>query len=179
LSQRDAALACARRAAPRTRPDFIKASTSAFSEWHYIDLAYAPAGDGGVPPSCGSSQQNIVWALEAAAAVLRSAKSDGWSRSTMLRFLIHFMGDIHQARARVLGRTRSARARVSSAGELSSHVCAGARGRACSRRRRAPRRAAVLVSHTRRGDTAARRRAVACVPSEHMHIPADCADTHT
>jgi hypothetical protein len=80
------------------RPDFIKASTAAFSEWHYIDLPYAPAGDGGAAPTCGGGAQNIVWALEAAAAVLRSAKSDPWSRSTMLRFLIHFMGDVHQAR---------------------------------------------------------------------------------
>ena len=83
--------------APCVRPDFIKASTTAFSQWHYIDLAYAPAGDGGVPPTCGESQ-NIVWALENCASVLRSAKSDAWSRSTMLRFIIHFMGDLHQAR---------------------------------------------------------------------------------
>ena len=83
--------------AARLRPDFIKASTTAFSQWHYIDLPYAPAGDGGAPPVC-SEAQNVVWALENAAAVLRSAKSDAWSRSTMLRFLIHFMGDLHQAR---------------------------------------------------------------------------------
>lgn len=80
------------------RPDFIKASTTAFSQWHYIDLPYAPAGDGGRAPACGEAQ-NIVWALENAAAVLRSAKSDPWARSTMVRFLIHFMGDLHQVRA--------------------------------------------------------------------------------
>ena len=90
------------RPSPRARaarPDFIKASTTAFSEWHYIDLPYAPDGDGGAAPACGGEAQNIVWALENAAAVLRSPRSDPWSRSTMLRFMIHFMGDVHQARA--------------------------------------------------------------------------------
>ena len=47
-----------------------------------------------------SDTQNIVWALENAASVLRSTKSDPWSRSTMIRFLIHFMGDLHQVRSR-------------------------------------------------------------------------------
>jgi hypothetical protein len=144
-------LVCAR------RPDFIKASTSAFSEWHYIDLAYAPAGDGGVAPSCGAAQQNIVWALEAAAAVLRSPKSDGWSRSTMLRFLIHFMGDIHQARARACSSDACARRRASErASELSSPFeCARAHWRgmcaACAARRGA-------WGHSRRGDASAPRR---------------------
>jgi hypothetical protein len=114
----------------RRRPDFIKASTAAFSEWHYIDLPYAPAGDGGAAPTCGGGAQNIVWALEAAAAVLRSAKSDPWSRSTMLRFLIHFMGDVHQARRGAAANPRETfrappRQRVQSAARaLSGCACA-------------------------------------------------------
>jgi len=50
-------------------------------------------------PSCPETPVNIVWALEEAAAVLRSSHSDPWSRSLMLRYLIHLVGDAHQVRA--------------------------------------------------------------------------------
>jgi len=100
------------------RPDHIKTSTAAFSAWHYINLvrarislcdsprissyltallqAWAPPGGGGHVPVCPPPQENLLWALEASAAVLRSPKSDAWSRSMMLRMLIHLMGDAHQ-----------------------------------------------------------------------------------
>ena len=72
----------------------MKGSTHAFDAWHFIDLPITVAGS--APPACPGPHVNIVWALEEAAATLRSRHSDAWSRGLFLRVIVHLVGDIHQ-----------------------------------------------------------------------------------
>jgi S1/P1 Nuclease len=76
--------------------DQLKGSTHAFDSWHYIDTPIAVVAAEFAPPASCPSTVHVVWALEAAAASLRSNHSDAWSRGFMLRVLIHLMGDVHQ-----------------------------------------------------------------------------------
>ena len=51
---------------------------------------------GSGPPACPGPHVNVVWALEEAAATLRSRHSDSWARGFFLRVMVHLVGDIHQ-----------------------------------------------------------------------------------
>lgn len=74
--------------------DWLKGSSvRAFDRWHYIDLPYSPDGLKGVAPDL---QNNVVWAINQSQTVLKSRRSNEFEKALFLRFLIHFMGDIHQ-----------------------------------------------------------------------------------
>ena len=74
-------------------PDWLFGhDVTAFANWHYIDRGYA--ADETVPQSFDS--HNVVWAINQAIHVLNSRRSTDGEKAIFLRFLIHFVGDIHQ-----------------------------------------------------------------------------------
>lgn len=62
-------------------------------ELHFIDFPFSP--DGTALPEDEPKEENIVKALDENVAILRSDASDA-DKATALRFVIHFVGDIHQ-----------------------------------------------------------------------------------
>ena len=86
--------------------DLIKASTDAFSAWHYADTPLV-LNSSRVTPSPGwtdassaalvSDGDNLVWALSRCFSVLQSeSRAEAAMRALFLRALLHFMGDLHQ-----------------------------------------------------------------------------------
>ena len=62
--------------------------------WHFIDNAVCRLSD---PTACPPPQEdNIVTALTEAHSTVYSKKAATLDRARQLRFIIHFMGDIHQ-----------------------------------------------------------------------------------
>ena len=82
---------------------FVKASTwadslryadmTAFNTWHYINM---PLIRGKSIKLASWQKQNVVWAIDQAAQVLRSNKTNDLEKALFLRFYIHLVGDIHQ-----------------------------------------------------------------------------------
>jgi len=68
-------------------------SIYAFSSWHYIHQ-YLSLDDTRPPQVYG--KHNIVWAINQAKTVLRSPRANSFEKGMFLRFLIHFISDIHQ-----------------------------------------------------------------------------------
>jgi len=66
---------------------------NAFDIWHYRD---APYNADGLPEVAPAGEQNVVWAIKQATATLKSPDAGDFEKALMLRFLIHFAGDIHQ-----------------------------------------------------------------------------------
>ncbi len=64
----------------------------AFSGWHYVDLPYNPGHLARVAPP---RDENVVWAIGEATSALRGDAGD-LPKAMMLRFLLHFVGDLHQ-----------------------------------------------------------------------------------
>lgn len=60
----------------------------AYDPWHYIDLDYND------PKFL--SNQNVVWAILESSTILSARGPNAFEKSFFLRFLIHFVGDIHQ-----------------------------------------------------------------------------------
>jgi hypothetical protein len=86
---------------PRTRlfdqsatwADRIKGNdVHAFDSWHFINLSFSP--DGSVLPKI--PKENVVWAINQSLATLQSPKASSFEQALFLRFLIHFVGDVHQ-----------------------------------------------------------------------------------
>lgn len=67
----------------------------ASSSWHYIDLPYSM--DGTNAPS-DSEIENVVWAIKQGYSTMSGYKRDSAVLETalMLRYLVHFVGDLHQ-----------------------------------------------------------------------------------
>jgi hypothetical protein len=65
----------------------------AFNNWHFINTAYNPDNLPNLPKT---DQETVVWAINQALTTLQSAKAADFEKALMLRFLIHFVGDIHQ-----------------------------------------------------------------------------------
>ena len=63
-----------------------------FDHWHYIDKGFSHDGS----KFQVAEKQNIVWAIHKSLKGLRSRASNTFEKALMLRFLIHFVGDIHQ-----------------------------------------------------------------------------------
>jgi len=61
--------------------------------WHYIDFHFRTDGK---PTTNQPDAENAVWAIEKFSAVLKDKTKPDAERSEALRFLIHFVGDIHQ-----------------------------------------------------------------------------------
>ncbi len=63
------------------------------ARWHYIDLYFRSDG---VATDLKAEPENVVWAINKFSAQLARKASGKAGRSTALRYLIHFVGDIHQ-----------------------------------------------------------------------------------
>lgn len=64
--------------------------------WHYIEKQYIE--DSSVMPNGKEAKENVVWAINEAVSTLKNRNSANAKLETalMLRFLIHFVGDLHQ-----------------------------------------------------------------------------------
>jgi nuclease S1 len=89
---------------PRNSDPFADASTWAddfraqhpeTGPWHFIDIPRG-AHKGPLEPYCPPATGCVVSALEAQLRVLKNPKSSVAARADALRFIIHFVGDIHQ-----------------------------------------------------------------------------------
>lgn len=75
-------------------PDTIRGQQiDAFTTWHYIDQPLFLTGKAYrhkvYPP-------NVVWAINQSMAVLMSPQAQTYQKAWFFRFLVHFVGDIHQ-----------------------------------------------------------------------------------
>lgn len=61
--------------------------------WHYIDLPFRTDGK---PTQTKPSELNIVWAIKHYSEMLVEKSKTPAERAEALRYLIHFVGDIHQ-----------------------------------------------------------------------------------
>jgi len=78
-----------------TWPDDIRGIRPEASPWHYIDI---PRGNTlhDVEQFCDPSKGCVTRAITDQLAILRSSEVDPQKRADALRFLIHFVGDLHQ-----------------------------------------------------------------------------------
>lgn len=61
--------------------------------WHYIDL---PIRADGKPTKTKPDEENVVWAIKRFSEILKDASKPDAERADALRYLIHFVGDVHQ-----------------------------------------------------------------------------------
>lgn len=61
--------------------------------WHYINFHFR---DDGKPVDNKPLEENVVWAIERFKKVLADKKRPDLERADALRYLIHFVGDVHQ-----------------------------------------------------------------------------------
>lgn len=65
----------------------------AFDDWHFINQPFSPDGSS---PDHAINKQNVVWAIKQSQRVLQSRRAPFQQKAMFLRFLIHFVGDVHQ-----------------------------------------------------------------------------------
>ncbi len=64
--------------------------------WHYIDIPRGtPRGDGSLTQYCGNAGC-VTEALTAQIAILKNKSAEPAKRAEALRYIIHFVGDLHQ-----------------------------------------------------------------------------------
>jgi len=63
--------------------------------WHFIDIPLG-ASESSIPKYCPPDTGCVTSALAAQLAILRNTQSSPQARADALRYLIHFVGDIHQ-----------------------------------------------------------------------------------
>ena len=66
--------------------------------WHYIDIpreAKKPANGSGLSAYCGA-QSCVTEAIKAQVTILQDKTADAAKRADALRYIIHFVGDLHQ-----------------------------------------------------------------------------------
>jgi len=73
--------------------DDIRGQRRETGPWHYIDYHFRTDGK---PTTNKPDAENAVWAIEKFSAILKDKSKPDAERSEALRFLIHFVGDIHQ-----------------------------------------------------------------------------------
>jgi len=78
-----------------TWADDLRGSRPEASPWHYIDIPRG-APRSALAESCPASSSCVTSALEHQVELLRSDGSDARVRADALRFIIHFVGDLHQ-----------------------------------------------------------------------------------
>ena len=78
-----------------TWADDLRCSRPEASPWHYIDIPRG-APRSAIAESCPASTGCVTSALEHQIEVLRSNATDARVRADALRFIIHFVGDLHQ-----------------------------------------------------------------------------------
>lgn len=78
-----------------TWPDDIRSQRPDTAPWHYVDI---PLGTKvrDVEKFCDPKQGCVTWAIRDELATLRSPDADAQKKADALRFLIHFVGDLHQ-----------------------------------------------------------------------------------
>ena len=78
-----------------TWADDVRGARPATAPWHYVDI---PRGTTrrDVEKYCDPKEGCVTHAIRDALAVLRSPDADAQKRAEALRFLIHFVGDLHQ-----------------------------------------------------------------------------------
>jgi hypothetical protein len=78
-----------------TWPDDIRGIRPEASPWHYIDI---PRGTTvrDVEKFCDPKESCVTRAIADNLAILRSSEADPQKRADALRFVIHFVGDLHQ-----------------------------------------------------------------------------------
>lgn len=70
----------------------VQRDITAFSQWHYIDKYFTTEN----LPLPSTQQPNVVWAINESYKVLASDKPAAFEKALFLRFLVHFVADIHQ-----------------------------------------------------------------------------------
>jgi hypothetical protein len=78
-----------------TWPDDIRAMRPETAPWHYVDIPLGTTRRD-VEKFCDPKESCVTRAIADQLAILRSADSDPRMRADALRFLIHFVGDLHQ-----------------------------------------------------------------------------------
>ncbi len=85
--------------APAKTPDFITAAvwaddtkTRENGPWHYIDFYFRADGK---PTDLKPDSENVVWAIGKFSSVLKNRSASDSDRGEALRYLLHFVGDIH------------------------------------------------------------------------------------
>ena len=63
------------------------------ASWHYIDLYFSADG---TPNNLQPRHKNVVWAIKKFTEQLKNKSLPTTMRANALRYLIHFVGDIHQ-----------------------------------------------------------------------------------
>jgi hypothetical protein len=78
-----------------TWADDIRSVRPEASTWHYIDI---PRGGtkADFAAACPEKERCVTWALRTQVEILRAAGSTPQQRADALRFIVHFVGDIHQ-----------------------------------------------------------------------------------
>ncbi len=78
-----------------TWPDDIRGLRPETPPWHYIDI---PRGTKirDLEKFCDPKESCVTHAIKDQLAILRSSEADPQKRGDALRFLIHFVGDVHQ-----------------------------------------------------------------------------------
>jgi hypothetical protein len=61
--------------------------------WHYIDIFFRQDGK---PTSLRPDAENVVWAIDKFSRILADKSRPDLERADALRYLLHFVGDIHQ-----------------------------------------------------------------------------------
>jgi S1/P1 Nuclease len=78
-----------------TWPDDIRALRPETASWHYVDIPLGTTRRD-VEKFCDPKESCVTRAITDQLAILRSADADPQKRADALRFLIHFVGDLHQ-----------------------------------------------------------------------------------
>ena len=78
-----------------TWPDDIRALRPETAPWHYVDIPLGTTRRD-VEKFCDPKESCVTRAITDQLAILRSLEGDPQKRADALRFLIHFVGDLHQ-----------------------------------------------------------------------------------
>ncbi|HXP82169.1 MAG TPA: S1/P1 nuclease [Verrucomicrobiae bacterium] len=78
-----------------TWPDDIRALRPEASPWHYVDIPLGTKHPN-VEKYCDPKEGCVTRAITDQLAILRSADADPQKKADALRFVIHFVGDLHQ-----------------------------------------------------------------------------------
>jgi len=78
-----------------TWPDDFRTQHSETGPWHYVDIPLGTTRRD-VEKFCDPKESCVTRAITDQSALLRSSEADPQKRADALRFLIHFVGDLHQ-----------------------------------------------------------------------------------
>jgi hypothetical protein len=73
--------------------DDIRRERRNTGKWHYIDLHFRTDGK---PTSNQPDAKNVVWAIKKFRHILADMSEPPENRAEALRFILHFVGDVHQ-----------------------------------------------------------------------------------